>query len=60
MLKCKLWSPSGISPSIEIPQDYTLVIKILYILRMLVGSQNFATHFLDEDLFQDMSTIFLS
>ncbi len=25
VLKCKLWSPLGIFPSIEIPQGYTLV-----------------------------------
>jgi hypothetical protein len=37
VLKCKLWSPLGISPSIEIPQGCTLVIDGLLILDVLVG-----------------------
>jgi hypothetical protein len=53
--KCKLWNPSRISPSIKIPQGYTLVTDGLHILVVLVGSQNFATHFLDEVLFQNMA-----
>jgi hypothetical protein len=52
--KCKHWSPLGISPGIEIPQSFILVIDGLCILGALVGSQNFAMHFFDEALFQDM------
>ncbi len=51
MSKCKLWNPSSIFPSIKIPQGYTLVIDGLRILGVLVGSQDFAMHFLDEVLF---------
>jgi hypothetical protein len=46
--KCRLWSPLGISSSIEIPQGYILVINGLCILGVLMGSQDFVTHFLDE------------
>jgi hypothetical protein len=42
--KCKLWSPSKISPGIEILQGYTLVIDGLCILGVPVGSLDFATH----------------
>ncbi len=52
--KCKLWSPLGISANIKIPKGYTLVIIGLHILGVLKGSQDFATHFLDEVLFQDV------
>jgi len=50
MSKCKLWNPSGISLNIKIPQGSILVIDGLCILRVPMGSQNFATHFLDEVL----------
>jgi hypothetical protein len=46
--KCKLWIPSRISSSIEILQVYTLVTNGLRILGVLMGSQDFVTHFLDE------------
>jgi len=52
--KCKLWNPSGIFLGIEIPQGYTLVINGLCILGVLIDSQDFAMHFLDEVLSQDM------
>jgi hypothetical protein len=45
--KCKLWSPLGFSLSIEIPHGCSLVIDGLCILGVLVGSQDFVTHFLD-------------
>jgi hypothetical protein len=51
MSKCKLWNPSIIFSSIEILQSCTLVINGLRILGVLVGSQDFVTHFLDEALF---------
>jgi len=57
MSKCKLWSPSEISLSIKIPQGYTLVIVGLCILGVPMGFQDFATHFLDEVLFQNMAHI---
>jgi len=52
--KCKPWNQSGISTCIEIPRGYTLVIDGLCILGVLMGSQDFATHFLDEVLSQDV------
>jgi hypothetical protein len=55
--KCKLWSPSKISLGIKIYQIYTLVTNGLCILGVQVGSQDFATHFLDEVLFQDVAHI---
>jgi len=55
--KCKLWSLLGIFPCIEIPFGCILVTNGLCILGMLVGSQDFATHFLDEALCQDMAHI---
>jgi len=51
------WSPSRILPSIEILQRCTLVTDGLYILGVQMGSQNFAMHFLNEDLSQDMAHI---
>jgi hypothetical protein len=48
--KCKLWSPSGIYPSIKKFQGYILVINGLCILGVPVGSLDLATHFLDEIL----------
>jgi hypothetical protein len=54
MSKCKLWSPSRISLGIEIPQGYTLVINGLHILGVLVSSQDFTMHFLDEALYHNM------
>jgi hypothetical protein len=55
--KCKLWSPSRISQGMKIFQGYTLVTYGLHILGVLMGFQDFATHFLDEVLFQDMAHI---
>jgi hypothetical protein len=52
--KCKLWNPLGIFLGIKIS---TLVINSLHILGMLVGSQDFAMHFLDEVLSQDVAHI---
>jgi hypothetical protein len=49
--KCMLWSPLRISPCMEIPQGYTLVIDGLRILGVPMGFQDFATNFLDEALF---------
>jgi hypothetical protein len=57
VLRCKLWSPLGISPSIKILQVCTLVTNGLCILGVLVGFQDFTTHFLDEVLFQDVTHI---
>jgi hypothetical protein len=51
MSKCQLWNPSRISLNIKIPQGSILVTDGLCILRVLMGFQNFATHFLDEVLF---------
>ncbi len=39
---------------IKIPQIYTLVTNGLSILGVLVGTQDFAMHFLNEALFQDV------
>jgi hypothetical protein len=55
--KYKFWNPLGISPGIEIPHGYTLVIDGLCILGVQMGSQDFATHFLDEVLSQDVAHI---
>jgi hypothetical protein len=55
--KCKLWSPFRISPSIKIPQGYTLVTNGLHILDVPLGSQNFAKHFLNEILSQNVAHI---
>jgi hypothetical protein len=52
--KCKLWNPSGIFPSIEILQGRILATNGLRILGVLMGFQDFATHFLDEALSQDV------
>jgi hypothetical protein len=54
MSKCKFWNPLGISLSIKIFHGYTLVTDGLHILGVSMGSQDFATHFLDEILSQDM------
>jgi hypothetical protein len=54
MSKCKILGLSGISPSIEIFHGYILIIDGLHILGVLVSSQDFAMHFLDEVLFHDM------
>ncbi len=48
--KCKFWSPSWIFPSIQFFHSYILVIDGLRILGVLMGFQDFATHFLDEVL----------
>jgi hypothetical protein len=55
--KCKLWNPSKIFPGIKIPQHYTFVTNGLHILGVRVGSQDFATHFLDGVLSQDVVRI---
>ncbi len=55
--KCNLWSPLGISPSIEILQGCILVIDGLPILNVPMGFQDFATHFLDEVLSQGMAHV---
>ncbi len=52
--KCKFCSPLMIYPGIEILQGCTLVTDGLRILGVLVGSQDFATHFLNEVLCQDL------
>jgi len=52
--KCKLWNPLRISSSIKIPHGCTSVIDGLCILGVPMGFQNFATHFLDEVLYQDV------
>jgi hypothetical protein len=57
MSKCKLWSPLKIPSSIKILQGCTLVTYGLHIFFVLMGFQNFVTHFLDEALFQDMPHI---
>jgi hypothetical protein len=54
---CKLWSSLGLSPCIKIPQGYTLVTDGLHILSVPMGFQNFATHFLNEALFQNVAHI---
>jgi len=54
VLKYKFWNPSKIFSSIEIPQGYTFVINGFHILDVFVSFQDFATHFLDEILFQDV------
>ncbi len=57
MSKCKFWNPSKISLSIKIPQGYTLVTNGLRILGVPMGFQEFAMHFLDEVLSQDVAHI---
>jgi hypothetical protein len=52
--KCKFWSPSRILLSIEILQRCTLVTDGLHILGVLMDSQDFVTHFLDETLSQNV------
>jgi hypothetical protein len=52
--KCKLWSPSRISSSIEIPHGYTLVIDGLRILGVPVDFEDFVMHISNEALSQDM------
>ncbi len=55
--KCKLWNPSWISLGIETPRGCTLVTDGLRILSVIMSFQDFATHFLDEVLSQDMEHI---
>ncbi len=55
--KCMLWNPLRIFLGVKIPEDYTLVTNGLCILGVLMGFQDFATHFLDEVLFQDVAHI---
>ncbi len=57
MSKCKFWNPSKFSLNIEILQSYTLVTNTLCILGEPMGSQDFAMHFLDEVLSQDVAHI---
>jgi len=52
--KCKLWNPSRIFPGIKIPHGCTLVTYGLCILGVLMGFQDFATHFFDEVLSQNV------
>jgi hypothetical protein len=52
--KWKHWSPLRLSLGINIFQGCTLVIDGLCILGVLVDFQDFATHFLDEALSQDV------
>jgi hypothetical protein len=52
--KCRLWSPLRVSLSIEIPCGYFLVIDGLCILGVLMGFQDFVTHFLNHALFHDV------
>jgi hypothetical protein len=55
--KCKFWNPLRFSLGIKIPQGCTLVIDGLRILGVPMGFQDFATHFLDEILSQDVAHI---
>jgi hypothetical protein len=55
--KCKLWSLLEIYLGIEIFQVCILVIDALSILGALVGFQDFAVHFLDGALSQDVTHI---
>jgi hypothetical protein len=55
--KWKHWSPLGLFVGINIFQGCTLVIDGLCILGVLVDFQDFATHFLDEALSQDVAHI---
>jgi hypothetical protein len=55
--KCKFWSPSKISLGIEISHGYTLVTYGLRILGVVMGFQDFAMHFLDEALSEDVAHI---
>jgi hypothetical protein len=55
--KCKLWSPLGLSLGINILLGCTLVTYGLRILGVLVGFQDFATHFLDETLSLNVANI---
>ncbi len=57
MSKCKLSSLSRNSLGIKILQGYTLLIDNLHISGVLVGFQDFVTHFLNEVLFQDVTHI---
>jgi hypothetical protein len=52
--KCKLWNPSKISWNIKIPQGCALVTNGLRIFGVPLGFHDFATHFLDEVLSQDV------
>jgi len=55
--KYKFWSPSRISLGIKIPHGCILVINGLHILGVTVESQDFAMHFLNEALCQDVAHI---
>jgi hypothetical protein len=57
MSMCKLWNPSRIFPGIRIHQHYIFVTDGLCILGVPMGSQDFATHFLDGALSQDVAYI---
>jgi hypothetical protein len=54
MSKCKFWNPLRIFLGIEILHAYTLVTNGFHILSVPIGFQDFATHFLDQVLSQDM------
>ncbi len=55
--KFKFWSPLRIPLGIKIPRGCTLVTNGLRILGVPMGFQDFATHFLDEVLCQDVAHI---
>jgi hypothetical protein len=55
--KCKFWNPLEISLGIHIPSGCILVTNGLRILGVLMGSWDFAMHFLDEILFQNVAHI---
>ncbi len=57
MSKCKLWSSFGVLLNIKIFQGCTFIVNGLCIFGVLVGSQDFVTHFLGEVLSQDMAQI---
>jgi hypothetical protein len=52
--KCKFWSLLRIFLNIEFLQGYTLVTYGLCILDVLIGFDDFVTHFLDEVLSQEV------
>ncbi len=54
MSKCKFWNPLGIFPGIEILLNCILVTNGFRSLGVLMGSHDFAMHFLDEALCQDV------
>jgi hypothetical protein len=57
MSKCKFWNPTQISLNIKILQGCILVTNGLRILGVPMGFQDFAMHFVDEVLSQDVAYI---